>query len=1127
MSDRNSPSSASPENSSSDDKAAGAERPETTSPEEASDRSSPMPIVGIGASAGSIRALRQFFKALPPGATSQSGTDRPHAGTAYVVVLHLAPDVESNLDRILQQETDLRVVPAEDGAEVQAGTVTVISPGQRLTLSGGRIVVEDVTGPHDPYSVDRFFRSLATDQGPNAVGIILSGSGTDGTLGLRAIKEAGGVVMVQAPEEAEYPQMPESALATGIVDRSLPAAELAETLAEYRDHAGIIQLPDSEEALEEPEQSTLMKIFGELRRMTGLDFSGYKRSTVLRRLERRLHLTGTETLGQYLDHLRSNGDEATALKKDFLISVTSFFRDPEAFQALEETVLPAIFEDKAAGDPVRVWVPGCATGEEAYSIAMLLVEEAEAAGFPVTDIQVFATDVDTDALQVGRRGRYPKAIAADVSPERLDRFFQPDGDYVQINHGLQDNVLFAEHNLLEDPPFSDLDLISCRNLLIYLMPELQRHVYQLLHYGLRDRGYLFLGRAEAGGPAERLFEATDPAHNILRARDLPKNVGPRAAAATFLQRRPRAGSSGHADDASTDRPSRKAFGPDALGGRGPSSPSVNRQSPDTARSLHHQALMDEVASVLVTEDQEIIHISGAADRYLQFEEGVPTSDLMGCVPETIRPQLRTAFYQALDEGEVVRRTGLSLPIEGKPRQLSLSVRPVEQDGTRYVHVRFEDLARPAAEDSTGDRTQSEREAQLQQDLSRTQEQLEATAEEHEAVTEEMETANEELLSMNEELQSKNEELETNKEELQSVNEELETTNEELKSRMEQLRRSKAALENLMAATEIATLFLNLDLQLQRFTPAAATLFNLREADIGRPLSDVTRDFESADLVDEANRAIREADAREREVQHGPDEWYLARFRPYRTVDGEITGVVLTLVDITERRLLERQVINTTEKVRRQIGQDLHDILSSDLTALAMMLDNYRDELDGEVDVDLNPLKEMSRRVQLAADRARTLSHALVPMELQEEHLASALGSLCRSQDEMADLTVTFEGDHEEPLPHQQETAAHLYRIAKEAIVNARRHAQADHVRVRLRRIDDSLELIVRDDGTGIPDDLPEDRGLGLRTMRYRANLIGATLSVTSGPVGAGTSDGESKSGTTLRCTLPLSNTEDG
>jgi len=1083
-----------------------------------------MPIVGIGASAGSIRALCQFFAALPGDRPSEGAEESSNGEMAYVVVLHLAPDVESNLTRILQEETALEVVPAADGAEVRPGTVTVISPGQRLTLSDGRCQVKEVTGLHDPYSVDRFFRSLAGDQGSNAVGVILSGSGTDGTLGLRAIKEAGGVVMVQTPEEAEYPQMPESALATGIVDRSLPAAELAETLAEYRDQAGVIQLPDSEEALDEPEQSTLTKIFGELRRMTGLDFSGYKRSTVLRRLERRLHLTGTETLGQYLDHLQSNSEEATALKKDLLITVTSFFRDPEAFQALEASVLPTIFDDKTAGDSVRVWVPGCATGEEAYSLTMLLVEEAESAGFPVTDIHVFATDVDTDALQIGRRGRYPKAIAADVSPERLDRFFQPDGDYVEINHGLRDNILFAEHNLLEDPPFSDLDLISCRNLLIYLMPELQRHVYQLLHYGLRDRGYLFLGRAEAGGPAERLFEATDPTHNILRARVLPNHDGPRAAAATFLQRRSPIGASGHAAEA-PNHPSRKAFGPDTFAGRGFPNRSVDLQSADTARSLHQQSLMEEVASVLVNGDQEIVHISGAADRYLQFEEGVPTSDLMGCVPEAIRPQLRTAFYQALEKGEAVHRTGLSLPIEGTPRQLSLSVRPVERDGTRYVHVRFEDLARPAAEEPTGDNTQSEREAQLQQDLSRTQEQLEATAEEHEAVAEEMETANEELLSMNEELQSKNEELETNKEELQSVNEELETTNEELKSRMEQLRRSKGALENLMAATEIATLFLDPDLNLQRFTPAAATLFNLREADIGRPLPDVARDFESADLVDEAHRTIREADAREREVQHGPDEWYLARFRPYRTVDGEITGVVLTLVDITERRLLERQVVNTTEKVRRQIGQDLHDILSSDLTALAMMLDNYRDELKGEVDVDLNPLKEMSRRVQLAADRARTLSHALVPMELQEEHLAAALESLCRAQDEMADLTVTFEGDHEEPLPHQQETAAHLYRIAKEAIVNARRHAEADHVRVRLRQIDDSLELIVRDDGTGIPDNLPDDQGLGLRTMRYRANLIGATLSITSRPGDAVESDGESQSGTILRCTLPLQNTE--
>jgi PAS domain S-box-containing protein len=532
--------------------------------------------------------------------------------------------------------------------------------------------------------------------------------------------------------------------------------------------------------------------------------------------------------------------------------------------------------------------------------------------------------------------------------------------------------------------------------------------------------------------------------------------------------------------------------------------------------------MEEVASVLATEDRKIVHVSGAADRYLQFAEGAPTRDLLSCVPEALRPQLRSALYQAFDEGEATYQSGIKLEIEGEPRRLSLSVRPLEAKGTRYVHVRFEDLA--LASDAELDAApESDREAQLQEELDRTREQLQTTAEEHEAVTEEMETANEELLSMNEELQSKNEELETSKEELQSVNEELKTTNQRLKTKVEEVRQSKGALENLMAATEIATLFLDPDLRIQRYTPAAADLFDLRDTDLGRPLSDLTRGFEQEDLLEEARRTFRDEEPIVREVRRGPEEWHLANLRPYRTVDGAVTGVVLTLVDITERRLLEQELVNTTEKVRRQIGQDLHDIVSSDLTALAIMLDSYKTRLvEEDVDsaVDVAPLKEAIERVHEAADQARTLSHALVPVALQEEHLAAALDTLCREQEEMAGIALTFEGDREERLPHNKETAMHLYRIANEAIINARRHAEATRIGVRLGRTNGTLEMAIQDDGIGLPDDLDEAKGLGLRTMRYRANLIGATLSFESRSEST-----DDEQGTTLRCRLPLGKAE--
>lgn len=453
---------------------------------------------------------------------------------AFVVVMHLSPTVESNLAEILQEETPLRVERATDGAQVTGGTVYVIPPGHRLTIRDGRLRSKDTEGTRDPSSIDRFFRSLASDQGENAVGIVLSGTGTDGTLGLRAIKEAGGATMVQSPEEAEYESMPESALATSLVDLSLPAAELAENLVAYRDRSGTIQLPKSEDELEEAERSTLAKIFDELYQTTGLDFSNYKRSTVLRRLERRLQLNGAETLTAYLTLMQETPSEVTALQKDLLISVTSFFRDPAAFEALEETVIPAIFEGKGAADQVRAWVPGCATGEEAYSIAMLLVEYAEQLGDAAPDIQVFATDVDDDALAFGRKGVYPNAIEADVAPDRIHTFFQTNGDFYQINYGLREQVLFAEHNLLEDPPFSNVDLVSCRNLLIYLNQTLQEHAYRLIHYSLRNRGYLFLGRSEALGQTDQLFETVDSSTNILQVPDRSTDNAPRAPMASFL-----------------------------------------------------------------------------------------------------------------------------------------------------------------------------------------------------------------------------------------------------------------------------------------------------------------------------------------------------------------------------------------------------------------------------------------------------------------------------------------------------------------------------------------------------------------------------------------------------------------
>ncbi len=1048
----------------------------TESGPDASSQVGPMPIVGIGASAGGVEALCQFFRHLP--------TSDEEGSMAFVVVLHLSADHESNLVEILQDKTTLDVVRAEEGKRVVGGTVYVITPGVQLTIAGGRLRVERGEGPHDPASTDRFFRSLAADQGSNAVGIVLSGTGADGTLGLRAIKEEGGVTMVQSPDEAGYGSMPQSAIATGLVDLVRPVGDIAKKLVEYRSHAGVIQLPEVETELKEEERSTLMNIFHELHATSGVDFSQYNRSTALRRLERRLQLRGVDTLEAYLELLRTDSEEAAALRKDFLISVTNFFRGPEAFEALADTVIPTLFADKGPSDQVRVWVPGTATGEEAYSLAMLLVEHAEQMEDP-PDLQVFATDVDPEALSFARQGRYPKTIAADLPIERLERFFHLKENAYQVHSGLSDIVLFAEHNVLEDPPFSDLDLVSCRNLLIYLSKEVQEQVYELLHYGLRDDGYLFLGPSEGSGASDDLFSMVDSAHNILQARVLSTNRPRVPIRSSLLQ---------------AGREQRR--GGNSFPASRPRAGAADDES--TVQEVHRRALMAEVSSLLVDENHNIVHLSGEADRYLEFEKGTPTRDLFSCVPTSLCHELRGMFEQVLDGREEQVHTECVMEITGTPRRVHVAARPVQENGATYVHVRFED--RGGAADDAPPSEEGDETAQLKAKLEGVHKRLQRTREEYEAATEEMETSNEELLSMNEELKSKNEELDTAKEELQS-------TNQELELKIEEERRARCALENLIEATQIPTLFLDENLKIQRFTPPVTDLFNLQPEDVRRSLSDFSGRFQQQNLLTEARRVLREQVPVEREVRTEDDEWYVARLRPYHTLDGEMDGVVLTFVDITERRLLERQLVDAAEQERQRIGQDLHDILSSDLAALTMKISNYKHRLEEEETVafDLEPLQGFIDQVRSAAEQARTLSHALVPVALGEGNLAAALDKLCCEQEKVGALTYTFEGDREEPLPSNNETAMHMYRIAHEAMVNARTHAEAEHVWAWLHREHNQLVMGVRDDGKGLPDDLDQAKGLGLRTMQYRANLIGATLAFEEGPEGGGL----------VRCALSL------
>ena len=848
----------------------------TGDPEEtpAPDGSRPI-IAAIGASAGGVKALQGFFSALPEG-----------LGVSFVVVTHLAPDQRSQLAEVLGDSTRLPVTQVTDAVPIEPDRVYVVPPDRELHVTDDEVSARPFAEGHlQRTPIDTFFRSFARTYG-DGFGILLSGGGSDGSVGLKAVKEGGGLVLVQDPTEAEYGSMPRSAIATGLADLVLPVRELAARMPDLV--RAKRRLRDDPEALGDEE--VLRRILALLRTRTGHDFSQYKRATVLRRLARRMQVTRTERYEDYLAYLRGNVEEAQALFEDLLISVTTFFRDPEAFEALAETVVPRLFDEAAEGEPIRVWVPGCATGEEAYSLAILLLEEAARRGVH-PNVQVFATDLDEGALATAREGRYPDAIAADVSEERLLRFFSREGDHYCVQREVRDCVLIASHSLLRDPPFSRLDLVSCRNLLIYLDRELQNQVFDLLQYALRPGGYLFLGSSEtaASGP----FRALDKEHRLYQAHEQPEEGRPPLPDLLLY---------------ATPRPRRVVGRP---------GPRPGREGTD---ALHRQALEDlGPPSVLVDEDRRAVHLSETAGRYLLQPGGAPTTDVTELVRRELQVELRAALHAAFYEGA----TSVSLPIpvrfDETPRNVQVVVRPLRprEDEERLALVLFVEgspSAVPGEVPALGaDADETLR--RLSDELREVRGQLTRTREESTATAEELRASNEELQSMNEEYRSATEELETSKEELQSVNEELETVNAELKKKLAEVSRAHDDLRNLMAATEVGTLFLDPALRIKRTTPRVADLFSVTEADRGRPITDFTHRLDYPELEADVHAVLKNLAPVEREVRSHDDRWYLVRLRPYRTAEDRIDGVVVTFVDFTARKEAQEALRQSEERYR--------------------------------------------------------------------------------------------------------------------------------------------------------------------------------------------------------------------
>ena len=818
-------------------------------------------VVGIGASAGGLRALQGFFEAVPA-----------ESGMAFVVIMHLDPERESRIAAILQDRAAVPVTQVTGPVTVQADHVYVIPPGHDLEMRGGaiRVLARGDEPQHLP--VDLFFRTLAEACGADAVGVVLSGTGADGTAGIRHLKARGGITVAQSPEEAEHEGMPASAIASGQVDLVLPAARIPAELLRLRRRPSPLAAgtaPADTEAL-------LAQVFAALRARTGHDFSLYKRTTVLRRLDRRLGFTRAGTLEDYLPLLRRSADEAAALVRDLLISVSGFFRDPEAFAALEAAI-PALFEGKGPDDAVRVWTVGCATGEEAYSIAILLREHAATLADP-PQIQIFATDIDEKGYAWGREALYSPAAVADIPPERLRRAFTQETGGFRVRKSLREGVLFAVHNVLHDPPFSRLDLISCRNLLIYLQPEAQAQALESFHYALRRGGLLFLGRSESAGD-RGLFVPVAGAERLYRRDAAPHRAPARLSAAD---------------------PPRRA-GP-------PAAPGKERRQPGFSYGALHLRMLEAYAppSLVVDEALEVVHLSGGAGRYLHLGEGEPSRGLLDLARGELRVELRAALYQAFEKGLATTR---AVPVEGDGLlPVTLQVRPFTDDGVpgKFALVVFAEAA-PSAGGNGDGAPDGPAAARLEEELRRTREQLESTSVARDRTVEELQAANQELRSINEEQKAAGEELETSREEIQSINEELTTINQEHQSTIEEQRRTNADLQNLIESTGIGTLFLDRELRIRRYTPAVEALFNFVSGDRGRPLAHITHRLDYPALVDDARGVLASLERIEREVESEAGEWYVARINPYRSPDGGIDGVVLTFVDNTAQKRVEEEL----------------------------------------------------------------------------------------------------------------------------------------------------------------------------------------------------------------------------
>ena len=1033
-----------------------------------SDTVKPSFIVGIGASAGGLKPIEDFFDHMPV-----------DSGMAFVVVQHLSPDFKSLMDELLARHTKMPIFKVSDGVEIEANTIYLIPPEKNMAIADGKLLLTDkaeVRSVNLP--IDIFFRSLAEDAGENAVAIVLSGTGSDGSRGIKDIHESGGLVLVQSLETVGFDGMPRAAISTGVVDLICAPEEMPDRIVDYAKTSDrtALQQTEFEQSDEQPNESAMLRIFRLFRQNFNLDFSLYKPATIVRRIERRMQLCAIGDIDQYVDALESNVEEIDNLFRDLLVEVTHFFRDPEAFQRLRDFVIPDLLDGGEEKKEIRVWVSGCATGEEAYSIAILL-SEAITKRKTEQKFKVFATDVHRKSLEIASAGFYP-SHALDSVPPDLQGYFVKNNGICNVKREIRQNVIFAANDLTRDPPFTRIDLISCRNVLIYLEPKVQKRVLAMFHFGLRVKGVLFLGPSETVGDLAGEFEQLDRHWRIYSKR---RDV--RLPDSARMPLTPVLGSVIHEHS-----PAFVAQG--------------NTATNKTWLSNAYEELLAKHVppSLLVDEFHELVHCFGTARKLLSPPEGKPSNDILKMLEKDLSVAVSSALHRAKQENIPVTYKGIRVKFGHQDQRVfRVTVEPYRKTDRSLYLISLEETEKAVpvervVEDFHPESESGERIGQLERELNYTRETLQATVEELESSNEELQATNEELIASNEELQSTNEEL-------HSVNEELYTVNSEHKEKIEELTELTSDMDNLLRNTEIGTIFLDRDFTIRRFTPSIAAGFNILDQDVGRPIQHIASKLDNPDLIDLATQVLQTGQPIEMEVSSNRGQTYLQRIQPYR-VEDSIEGIVLTLTDISA--IKEAEDARSAMQTLTEISQELPDFayaVSHDLQAPLRHIHQYSQILDAAVETDKkDEIIKASRVIKNSSDSLRTMIDGLLAYSrvntlgkrLEKVNLASVINAAMlelRTAMDAMNADVTFSGD----FPDVLGDATQLKHLFFHLIDNGMKYrSESDPViHITWQPIEGGIEISVADNGIGIASNDGDNVFTIFKRMGFKEEVPGA------------------------------------